>query len=312
MSAPLIPQEIYLLERYSSPNYFGDMRDHFAAMLKAAQDALDEFMKHIPPDYRNRDISQQPDVVWGERVLPNLQWVLDGLNKGYIRISHGDLEALGQASNVGSAFAAINRDYTWDWMPPSHFDIADAENSEAWERASNVHHTSLAQWCKGDLSVQYRDDCRGPLNAPSSWPQYHLNPQVQVKTDDKVPCNGIYLPDVADSCAQLLIKDYSAWGATVLRDPSDPNNQSFDRTPTIWTLVERSADSGGGEILGRHGPDAIGIRLRCEAGHRCTSEGWWFTPALPASRRRFSAGDIMPVVNPGYGINIWQWDSNQD
>jgi hypothetical protein len=31
MSAPLIPQEIYLLERYSSLEYFGRMRDAFAA-----------------------------------------------------------------------------------------------------------------------------------------------------------------------------------------------------------------------------------------------------------------------------------------
>lgn len=89
MSAPLTPQEIYLLERYSSLEYFGAMRDHFAAMLKATHDALDEFMKRVPPDYRSLHTSQQPDVVWGERVIPNLQWVLDGLNKAYIRIAHG-------------------------------------------------------------------------------------------------------------------------------------------------------------------------------------------------------------------------------
>ena len=50
MSAPLIPQEIYLLERYSSLDYFGDMRDHFAAMVKASNDALAEFM-HKPGWY---------------------------------------------------------------------------------------------------------------------------------------------------------------------------------------------------------------------------------------------------------------------
>jgi hypothetical protein len=32
MSTPLVPQEVYLLERYSSLEYFGELRDHFATM----------------------------------------------------------------------------------------------------------------------------------------------------------------------------------------------------------------------------------------------------------------------------------------
>lgn len=68
--APLIRQEIYLLERYSSLDYFGHMRDYFAAMVKAAQDALDEFMKRVPSDYRSWRINQQPDQVWGSRSYP--------------------------------------------------------------------------------------------------------------------------------------------------------------------------------------------------------------------------------------------------
>jgi len=43
MASPLIPQEIYLLERYSSADYFGDMRDAWAAMVKHAERALDIF-----------------------------------------------------------------------------------------------------------------------------------------------------------------------------------------------------------------------------------------------------------------------------
>ncbi|MEN9452933.1 MAG: hypothetical protein RLZZ369_1992, partial [Pseudomonadota bacterium] len=40
MATPLIPQEIYLLERYSSLDYFGEMRDAWAKMLDAAEEAL--------------------------------------------------------------------------------------------------------------------------------------------------------------------------------------------------------------------------------------------------------------------------------
>lgn len=54
------------------------------------------------------------------------------------------------------------------------------------------------------------------------------------------------------------------------------------------------------------------VRLRAEAGQPCPREGWWFTPASPTSRRKFAAGEAMPVVNPSYGINVWQWDTHQD
>jgi hypothetical protein len=73
MAAPLIPQEVFLLERYSSPEYFGWLRDAFAACVKATEDALTEFMRHLPPDYRNRPRHLRPDRVWGEHIIPNMQ-----------------------------------------------------------------------------------------------------------------------------------------------------------------------------------------------------------------------------------------------
>lgn len=313
MSAPLIPQEIYLLERYSSLTYFGELRDHFAAMVKAAQDALDEFMRSIPPDYRSRAINQQPDQVWGERIIPNLQWALDGLNKAYIRISHGDLDAMGVASNVGSSFSAINRDYSWDWMPQPYFDIADAENSEAWERASNISFTALGDWLPGALTTRYKESNRGSLNAPASWPLYRLNHQVRVKTGDKVPRNGIYLPDLDGGCAQLLIEGYEAWPAAIPDPPPDPRITSAARKhfDTIWTLVERVADSGGG-LPGAQDADAAGIRMRCESGKPCPRGGKWETPASQDSRRLFKLGEIMPSVGGDYGKTIWQWSGESD
>ncbi|WP_227523204.1 MULTISPECIES: hypothetical protein [Psychrobacter] len=53
------PQEIYLLERYSSPAYFKEMRDAFANMLEAAEYALELFVNDLPFDYRTR-LSIQP------------------------------------------------------------------------------------------------------------------------------------------------------------------------------------------------------------------------------------------------------------
>ncbi|MCG3808688.1 hypothetical protein I3252_04220 [Psychrobacter sp. Ps4] len=89
------PQEIYLLERYSSPAYFKEMRDAFANMLEAAEYALELFVNDLPFDYRTRPINRQLDIVWGERVLPNLRDTLDSLNIGYQELLNGDLAAKG-------------------------------------------------------------------------------------------------------------------------------------------------------------------------------------------------------------------------
>ncbi len=58
------PQEIYLLERYVSLEYFGELRDVWGAMIKHVETCLDQFMKNLPLDYRKRPLSDQPDVVW--------------------------------------------------------------------------------------------------------------------------------------------------------------------------------------------------------------------------------------------------------
>lgn len=56
---------------------------------------------------------------------------------------------------------------------------------------------------------------------------------------------------------------------------------------------------------------AASSALRCEAGQPCPREGHWFTPARADSRRRFSAGEVMPDVGGDYGTTIWQWDEQQ-
>jgi hypothetical protein len=47
------------------------------------------------------------------------------------------------------------------------------------------------------------------------------------------------------------------------------------------------------------------------AGETCPRSGYWFTPASPASRRNFNAGEVMPMESSDYGSTIWQWDEQQ-
>jgi hypothetical protein len=315
---PLIPQEIYLLERYSSLDYFGQMRDAFEACVKAAENALGEFMKHLPPDYRSLPLNQQPDAVWGERVIPNLQWTLAGLNDGYIVLSHGDADALGTAGNVQTAFSSIIRDYTSDWMPQPYQDEFEKFWRKAAKPKSNIFHTQQGNWEIGSLSYDYHERDRGPLDAPLSWPIYRLNHAVTVETNDKVPQNGVYLPDAPNSAAQFLIKGYEAWRAYVQPTPDELDEWGgYFKNPTIrqactWTLVERVADSGGGTGCGpQGGTGGVTRRPNVPAGQPCPEAGWWFTPAKTGSRRYFKQGETMPSVGGDYGLTFWQWSPDQ-
>lgn len=48
------------------------------------------------------------------------------------------------------------------------------------------------------------------------------------------------------------------------------------------------------------------------AGSPCPTAGWWFTPALPHSRRYFQAGEAFPEsTGSDYGSAFWQWDVDQ-
>lgn len=311
MNTPLIPQEIYLLERYSSLEYFGRMRDEFAVCVKSAENALTEFMKHLPPDYRSRREFDQPDLVWGERILPNLQWTLQGLNDGYVTLSRGDADALGMAGNVDTSFASIIRDYFSDWMPEP-FQIAyDKHMSLAWKMASNISRTQQGNWRRDTLASGYEERAFGPLNAPQSWPVYRLNYAVRVKTDDEVPQNGVYLPDASGSCAEFLIAGYEAWEAKVMNHPDNPEDRSFTHQPTVWTLIERVADAGGIGGGPQGSPGSETRRSNVSAGSPCPEAGWWFTPAQAGSRRYFKEGENMPAVGGDYGLTFWQWSPDQ-
>ncbi len=146
--------------------------------------------------------------------------------------------------------------------------------------------------------------------APPTWPIYRLNPAVQVKTDDKVPLNGIYLPAIDDSCAQFMVQGYNAWQANVGYDAE--TMQRISEQPTVWTLVERIADSGGGIPGTETVITQANAGLRCEAKQPCPQTGWWFTPAKADSRRRFKQGETMPEFQTDYGMTVWYWDGQQD
>jgi hypothetical protein len=309
MATPLIPQEIYLLERYSSAEYFGRMRDAFAEMVKAAEDALAELMAHLPADYRKRPLWQQYDVSWGDVVLPNFRSTLQTLNEAYIRLTHDDASAIGYAGNLLTAWAGQTRDYPADWLSEPYANRFFDAQGLATQLASNISKTALIGWMPGSLSSRYDSPARGPFNAPAEWPLYRLNPTIRVATDEPIKHTGVYLPDADDSCAAFLYEGFGdAPQATIGYNPQ--TMQRVGLADTTWTLVERVAETGGG-IPGEQDPVKAGVRLRCEANKPCPREGFWFTPAKQGSRRFFQHGELMPEFKTDWGATIWQWDESQ-
>ncbi len=292
------PQEIYLLERYSSAEYFKELVDAFENMLNAAENALELFMQDLPYDYRNRHISQQPDVVWGEHVLPNFRSTLDALNYGYKRLLEGDLSALQYAGNVVTDFRNQRVEYFPDWMNENNLSLFDEWQSKASRLSSNIKATVFGNWPMTFLSEGYDADYLGELNLPPSLPIYKLNQTVTVKTDVTVPQDGIYIPEIEDASAQLLLKGHDAIEALVGLDEDCP--QYDHQEATNWVLVERIADEGGSS-------ETIQVeKLKGFAGQTCQRAGNWWSPANQLQSRYFKQGDVFPKVeNNSWGETVW-------
>jgi hypothetical protein len=311
MATPLIPQEIYLLERFCSLERYGDMRDAWQAMLKHAEHMLDRFMHNLPPDYRKRAQPDQPDIVWGELVLPNFRETMQLLNDGYIKLSHNDYEALGRSHGVAGGVRGQTSDYSSTWMDEvepgaeaKYYELLFKADTLAWP----IERTSSGIWSPGALTTRYAEVINEPLNAPPRWPTYRLNRQVTVRSGDWVPKTGIYLPDVDNGFPTLLIESDDPW----VGEANDamitlPNGRS-GYAPATWTLVERVANDSDVSTA----PSLVApTHLRAEGGQICPQTGYWFTPAQMNSRRHFKEGEVMPVLGSDYGSVIWQWDPTQ-
>lgn len=292
------PQEIYLLERYSSPAYFEELVIAFKNMLDAAENALELFMQDLPYDYRDRHISEQPDVVWGEHVLPNFRSTMQSLHYGYKQLLDGDLSALQFAGNVVTDFRNQRVDYFPDWMDEANLAVFDEEQMKASRLASNIKATVMGNWVTGNLSHRYNSQSRGELNLPLSLPIYRLNLNVTVKTGETVPEDGIYIPSIQDASAQLLLKGHDAIEALV--GLSRSGLQYAREESTTWLLVKRIAEEGGSvETIQAE-------NLKGYAGQSCQQSGHWWSPANQSQTRYFEKGEIFPEIpNNAWGETIW-------
>lgn len=311
----IILQEIKLLELFSSSDYFGKMRDKWEQVVSHTESCLDAYMNHLAPNYRSKPVPEQPDVVWGHRVLPNFRHTLEQLNEAYIRLTHGDTNALAYADNVRSDFKG-QLDYSPDWMSELDQRIYSETMNRAVAMAHNISITEHAWWARIDPESHIKEFNEFPTL--SSACNYRVNRNVYVRSGDKTQVSGIYAPDMENCCPQFLGSHRDSAPATKMwigiEDLLHPETgEKYDeqniykKVDCTWYLVEKSDTKPVSEDnISRTYP-----LLRVVAAETCPQTGFYFTPALPGSRRRFVKGEVMPSLDSNYGQTIWQWDEAQ-
>lgn len=201
--ATLHPQECFLLERFVSLDYIGELRDAWQQVVDAHEQALERYMKRASATLRSSPLSEQADVTWGTVLLPNYRATLQNLMNTYIERSHGDANVFRGGGGVCGALRG-GREYWHGWMDQDELErIGDLE-SRASRLDINFNRTCEGRWEEGDLSFRYDELNWGPLDLPPAIPAYELDGSVVVRPGDKVEIPGVYLPDVDHACAQFL------------------------------------------------------------------------------------------------------------
>jgi hypothetical protein len=302
---PLIEQEIYLLERYSSLEYFELMRDAFKAMAKTGQAALDKLMHHSPRSYR------ELWAVWAKRMICNLG-AGEFLDEAYEKLAGSDYTALQVAAGMRGALTGLTIDYGNEWMAEEFQREFDAQRHIVSRAREGIESTYFTSW--GHEAMYYPTWAEEKkhwhvywefLPPPETWPIYRLNPDVQVNTTEIVKQTGIYLPEIGNSCPAILVAGEKAVSAKVgLR------GMPRTRQATLWTLIERVADEGG-PIPGQEPWREHAPPTRVKSGQPCPREGYWCSPANRSTPLIFKKGEIMPIVtSTEFAQNYWQWSRN--
>jgi len=316
MPTALDRKEIYLLEHYSSIEYFRVCRDTWGAMVTHVEQALDTFMRNLPLDYRNRPLPEQPDVVWGEQVLPNFRDTYDSLCDGLVLLINGDSSGLSRCNGPLNDFIG-QREFWAEWMPADDREKYSALLRKATDIARNISSTEKSYWKPGELAGSNNSGPAGPVEFPKIFPGYRLNRAVTLRSGDPIRITGIYLPDIDDSCAEFINIGYGNTpeaityiGEEVLLHPTTKvpygTKKIYKNVACTWTMVEH--DTGAPTS-----PSFVPTQsIRVTGGHECPQTGFYFSPAKASSRQWFERGEAMPSFESEYGLTIWQYDDNQE
>lgn len=201
--AVLHPLECYLLERFSSPEHFAATRDAIIEWIDAHEAAYARLHSQLDSRQRNKPQWQQGDLVWGNRVLPNIRGSRDLYIKAYIQRVNDDPSAF----NAGYAMRSHRRGIVefWDgWMTEEEKQkISNAENL-ASRLDQQLGATNRGTWDEGHLTYDGQGSVYQIAELPRRIPRYVMDPSIRIEIDERATQIGIYLPDIEFSAARLL------------------------------------------------------------------------------------------------------------
>ncbi len=316
MHIKINPDQIRLLELFISPTYLGDLRDKWAKMIDHIESCLATYMLDLPPRYRSKPLPEQPDIVWGHRVLPNFRSTLESLNQGFILLTHGDFAGLSSAHGPRSDGKG-QMDFWAGWMSKNDEKLYEELLYSAVMMANNIVLTEGAYWSSLDPSKHPYDFQRSLHTFRNR--RYRICPSSTVYSGDRTKVSGIYAPDLDQASPQFLSNKYATAPLAKVyvksEDLLDPvtgekydEQLIFEKRACVWYLIERwdtCDDDASDQNYYSTGVSCI------SGGELCPVTGFYFTPAKVNSRTRFEEGTIMPSFASTYGITIWQWDANQ-
>lgn len=205
--AILHPQECYLLEKFISPEHYAATRDAIIAYIDAHEAAFSRYLREMPLNNRKLPLWQQADMVWGNRVMPNIRPMKERYMQAYILRTHNDIKAF----NIGHAMSNIGKGITecWNgWMTRDEIEkISDLENI-AWELDSRLTTTVSGWWEEGELTYCGVPGIYTLDDIPARIPRYELDTSVRIELGEIPVITGIYLPDIDFAPARFIPADY--------------------------------------------------------------------------------------------------------
>ena len=106
------PKVAYLLEQFSSLEFFETMRNNYHLFLDGLEELFEIYMHNLPYNLRDLPLPEQADINWSGTVLPNLRETMDRINYAYAKLKSGDftyLNYVGEMSWIEDFLATLKQ-----------------------------------------------------------------------------------------------------------------------------------------------------------------------------------------------------------
>jgi len=249
--AVLHPLECYLLELYSSPEYYAATRDAIISWIDAHEAAYNRYQNELPVRTRKDPLWKQGDVVWGTRVLPNIRLGREHYIKAYILRTQDDTTAF----NIGSFISGCSRgiDEFWNgWMTETEQERIARIQYLASTLDQALTNTVNGRWEEGHLTYLGESSIYNLSSLPKKIPRYVIDKKVRIEKNELPKQIGIYLPDVDFAPSRLLYPSVDhGRPATAIQgtrrsewvsETTGIRDYDWDETryaETGWTLIRR-------------------------------------------------------------------------